>query len=204
MMKPVNKRFLKKLLLLIQNGVTVVFPSVVFPTTCVKLDKVREIGRSGSRTRPAISKTETRNEVVGMFAILCLPSPSAFVVYAGPTCHIGDLSIPRVRKPGGRLYAILYLGSPSASLPAPAHSRHINDPHDHLSPLIQQWSRAFIPFGRACSASSTCPLLPLMIDDVQVPGDKFVLQTRAVGDHDLVPLVGDNDAGPGETNALTE
>lgn len=44
----------------------------------------------------------------------------------------------------------------------------------------------------------------LVVDDAEVSGDKLVLQARAIGDHDLVALVGDDDARSGESHALAE
>ena len=43
-----------------------------------------------------------------------------------------------------------------------------------------------------------------MIDNVQVPSDELVLQIRPVGNRDPIPLIGDDDAGPGETDTFTK
>jgi hypothetical protein len=43
-----------------------------------------------------------------------------------------------------------------------------------------------------------------VVDDRQVAGDQLVLQAGAVGNGDLVALVGDNDAGTGESDALAK
>lgn len=43
-----------------------------------------------------------------------------------------------------------------------------------------------------------------MVDNAEVAGDELVLETGAVGDHNLVALGSDNDAGTGQTHALAE
>lgn len=43
-----------------------------------------------------------------------------------------------------------------------------------------------------------------MIDNVQVASDQLVLQLCAVGNHDLVALVGNDDAGARKRHALAE
>jgi hypothetical protein len=43
-----------------------------------------------------------------------------------------------------------------------------------------------------------------VVDDRKVASDQLVLQAGAVGDRDLVPLVGDDDAGTGEADALAK
>ena len=44
----------------------------------------------------------------------------------------------------------------------------------------------------------------LVVDDAQVSGNKLVLQARSIWDHDFASLVGDDDTGTGETDALAE
>ena len=43
-----------------------------------------------------------------------------------------------------------------------------------------------------------------MVDNAEVAGDQLVLQAGSVGNHDLVALVGDNDTGTCQTDALAE
>lgn len=43
-----------------------------------------------------------------------------------------------------------------------------------------------------------------MVNDRQVAGDQLVLQAGAVRNGDLVALVGDDDAGTGEADALAK
>ena len=43
-----------------------------------------------------------------------------------------------------------------------------------------------------------------MVDDAEVSGDELVLQARSIGDHDLVALVGNDNARSSESHALAE
>ncbi len=43
-----------------------------------------------------------------------------------------------------------------------------------------------------------------MINYIQVPRDQLVLQTRPVGNHDLAPLIGNDNASPSESDTFTK
>jgi hypothetical protein len=45
---------------------------------------------------------------------------------------------------------------------------------------------------------------PLVIDNVQVSSHQFVLQACPIRNHNLVPLIGDNDTRPSESHTLAK
>lgn len=78
-----------------------------------------------------------------------------------------------------------------------------NQQHQSVPRIAVSLAYAY-PVGLTKKIMRKATPVQLVVNDAEVTGDKLVLQTCSIGDHNLVALVGDNDTCAGESDTLAE